>query len=174
MNKLALSLVGLTLMMILITPNAIACIESTSGKVTGGGQIPLDPEQTTLPGGSFGFNVMYYPDKMDAPKGELEYIDHVTGMNVHAHTMTGLEVFGPPNKSIVPWTANFEGYCKVDGEEGYFFWVHVEDWGEPGKLDNFHIIIWEVDSSGNVIWDTPIYGAEGWPILVGNIQVHKK
>lgn len=169
MNKLALSLVGLALMIVLITPIAVAFLESTPGKVTGGGQIPLDPEQTTLPGGSFGFNVRYYPNKMDAPKGELEYVDHNTGMKAHAHNMTGLEVFGPPDKNVVPWTANFEGWCKVNGTEGYFIWVHVEDWGEPGTNDVFHIIIWQGNSGG-----PKIYEAEGWPILVGNIQVHKK
>ena len=151
-------------MMSMLTANmaiatASAC-ELNPGKVTGGGQIPLVSGQTSLPGGSFGFNAMYYPDKGD-PKGELEYVDHATGMKVHIHTM--IAVYVSEDKT---W-ATFEGPCTIDGEEdSYFAWIYVEDNGEPGKDDYFKIALSE---SGN----QDFYVREGI-LLAGNIQIHKK
>jgi hypothetical protein len=133
-----------------------------SGKVTGGGhgRIGLNG----IPGGSFGFNVMWF-SRDPSPKGELQYIDHTTGMKVHAHHIDYLFVweFWEPNK---PWPyrkARFGGPCTIDGEKGYTFEVYVEDRGEPGKADVFQITL----STGYV------GGSETEPILRGNIQIHK-
>lgn len=128
----------------------------TPGKVTGGGQI-IAPVQTggkKVDKASFGFNVMYREGD-PAPKGELEYIDHATKMNVHAHDMTKLVVSADKPEA---W---FEGTCTIDGVSGYTFEAYVQDNGEPGKNDWFEIRL----SDG--------YTAGG-QLLSGNIQIHKK
>jgi hypothetical protein len=125
----------------------------TPGKVTGGGQIeaPVQTGGKKVDKASFGFNVMY---QEGALKGELEYIDHATKMNVHAHDMTKLVVSNDKTKA---W---FEGTCTIDGVSGTFK-AYVEDNGEPGKKDVFKITL----SDG--------YTAGG-QLLNGNIQIHKK
>jgi hypothetical protein len=135
---------GLTLFTMTVSL-AYSC---TPGKVTGGGQITLSPQR-----GSFGFNIMYSAGDT-VPKGDLEYIDHETGMNVHTHDMTGLVV--SPDRI---W-AIFTGTCTIDGVSGFTFKVYVEDNGEPGKNDVFIITL----STG--------YSAGG-TLLNGNIQIHK-
>jgi hypothetical protein len=135
---------GLTLFAMTVSL-AYSC---TPGKVTGGGQITLSPQR-----GSFGFNVMYSAGDT-APKGDLEYIDHETGMNVHAPDMTLLEVYDSNTK------AEFWGTCTINGVSGFTFHVYVEDNGEPGKNDFFKI------------WLSNGYSAGG-TLLNGNIQIHK-
>ncbi len=128
----------------------------TPGKVTGGGQIkaPVQTGGKKVDKASFGFNVMYQEGD-PAPKGELEYIDHATKMNVHAHDMTSLVVSADKTEA---W---FEGTCTIDGVSGYTFEAYVQDNGEPGKNDVFEITL----STG--------YTAGG-QLLNGNIQIHKK
>ena len=139
------------------------CVHA-SGKVTGGGHCKIRPIDR-IPGGSFGFNVMWF-SRDPGPKGELQYVDHFTGMTVHAHDMDYLFVweFLETNK---PWPyrkARFGGPCTINGEEGgYTFEVYVEDNGEPGETDVFQITL----STGYV------GGSEIEPILGGNIQIHK-
>lgn len=130
--------------------------EMTPGKVTGGGQIeaPVQTGGKKVDKASFGFNVMYQEGD-PAPKGELEYLDHATGMNVHAHDMTRLVVSDDKTQA---W---FEGTCTIDGVSGYTFEAYVEDNNEPGKNDVFEITL----STG--------YTAGG-ELLSGNIQIHKK
>lgn len=133
------------------------------GKVTGGGQCIVG-DDTEVPSASFGFNAMWF--SRDAyPKGELNYIDHTTGMHVHIHDLTYLEVWEdlPGNK---PWPlrkARFEGPCTIDGVGGYYANVYVEDNGEPGTFDKFQISL----STGYV------GGSDTVEMLVGNIQIHK-
>jgi hypothetical protein len=59
--------------------------------------------------------------------------------------------------------AMFGGPCTIDGIEGYFADVYVEDNGEPGINDKFQITL----STGY------IGGSATVPMLVGNIQIHK-
>ncbi|MBN1762987.1 MAG: hypothetical protein JW878_07945 [Methanomicrobia archaeon] len=141
----------------LLTLEKITPLEPmTPGKVTGGGQIEA-PEQTgnkkKVDTASFGFNVMY-EEGDPAPKGELEYLDHATGMNVHAFEMTKLVVSADKTQA---W---FEGTCTINGANGTFK-AYVEDNNEPGKNDKFAITL----STG--------YTAGG-ELLSGNIQIHKK
>lgn len=150
-KRFALSLTGLALIF-LMTPSVLACLP-TYGKVTGGGHGKI-PDSPGIPGGSFGFNIRYY-EGYPAPEGELQYIDHATGMNVHGHEMTDLEV-SPDYR-----TAWFTGYCTIDGVPGFEFRVYVEDNNEPGVNDVF------------MIWLTNGYSA-GNGILCGNIQIHVK
>ncbi len=130
----------------------------TPGKVTGGGQINA-PKTVMVKGklvdrATFGFNVVY-EEGDPAPKGELEFFDHATGMNVHAHDMTRLAVSDEKTKA---W---FEGTCTIDGVSGHTFKAYVEDNNEPGENDVFKI---ELDTG---------YAAGG-TLLNGNIQIHKK
>ena len=129
--------------------------EMTPGKVTGGGQIeaPVQTGGKKVDKASFGFNVMYQ-ETDPAPKGELEYLDHATGMNVHAHDMTRLVVSDDKTKA---W---FEGTCTIDGVSGFTFEAYVEDNNEPGKKDRFEITFDSYSASGE--------------LLSGNIQIHKK
>jgi len=124
------------------------------GKVTGGGQIELPIRHSKTGFGSFGFNIVQYPED-PAPKGEIQFVDHEMMMLVHGHTMTSLFVW--PDKRNATWT----GECTINGISGYTFTVYVEDNGEPGKDDVFIITL----STG--------YSAGG-TLLNGNIQIHKK
>ncbi len=160
-NKIALSLATLALVVLTI-PWAFACEPPLKGKITGGGQGTL-PTSPGIPGGSFGFNVMWSCQD-PSPKGELNYVDHDTGMNVHAHVIDWLSVWEslPGNK---PWPmrhGGFGGPCTIDGEGGYTFVCYVEDTGEPGgENDAFWIHIPEIAyTAGN-------------HLLCGNIQIHK-
>ena len=134
------------------------------GKVTGGGQCIVEGCEN-IPCASFGFNAMWF-SKDDFPKGELNYVDHTTGMHVHIHELEYLAVWEslPGNK---PWPfqkAEFWGPCTIDGvEDDYYAWVYVEDNGEPGTLDKFKITL----NTGYV------GGSSTVPMLVGNIQIHK-
>lgn len=164
LNRIALFSVVLALV-ILTVPFAIGNGEPPAlGKVTGGGQCIVG-DNVNIPSASFGFNAMWF-SRDPSPKGELNYVDHITGMHVHIHELTYLEVWEdlPGNK---PWPlrkAIFEGPCTIDGEEDSFFaQVYVEDNGEPGKLDKFQITL----STGYV------GGSDTVPMLVGNIQIHK-
>jgi len=132
------------------------------GKVTGGGQCIVEDNER-IPSASFGFNAMWF-SRDPYPKGELNYVDHITGMHVHIHDLTYLEVWEdlPGNK---PWPlkkAIFGGPCTIDGEEGFFADVYVEDNGEPGTKDKFQITL----STGYV------GGSDTAAMLVGNIQIH--
>jgi len=157
-KKIALSLATLALIVLTI-PAAFACDPPETGKITGGGQGCVG--ENGIPGGSFGFNVMWF-SKDPGPKGELNYVDHTTGMNVHAHDIWWLIVWEElvGNK---PWPlrkGSFGGPCTIDGEDGYIFNVYIEDNGEPGKNDVF------------IIWLDNGYSA-GCTVLSGNIQIHK-
>jgi hypothetical protein len=136
------------------------------GKVTGGGQISLGEGKRDV--GSFGFNAMWY-SRDEGPKGELEYLDHITGDNIHAHILDWLIVWEPKegNKPGIDSKAIFTGPCTVNHESGYRFEVYVEDNCEPGTDDVFKITIWD-DTN------TIIYSEGGLdPIIHGNIQIHK-
>jgi len=156
LNKIALILTGLALI-VLVIPSVFAC------KVTGGGHGKIG--ENGIPGGSFGFNVMWF-SRDEFPKGELNYVDHNTGMKIQAHDIEFLRVWEelPGNK---PWPfrkAEFWGPCTIDGEDGHNFYVYVDDNGEPGTSDRFYISLdagWYVG------------GSMDDPILCGNIQIHK-
>ena len=134
------------------------------GKVTGGGQIKLGEGKKDV--GSFGFNAMWF-SKDPGPKGELEYLDHVTGNNYHAHIVEYLIVWEPKegNKPGINSKAIFNGPCTINHESGFRFQVYVEDNCEPGVNDVFKITIW--DNTDNIIY------SEGSNIISGNIQIHK-
>jgi hypothetical protein len=97
-----------------------------------------------------------------APKGELEFQDHGTGLNFHAKDMTALGVAG--------CRATFAGIGTVNGVAGYRFESCVFDAGEPSKKgDTFAIRIFA--PNGSVLYQTG-YDVEPDELSGGNIQVH--
>ena len=142
--------------------------EPGGGKVTGGGQCVVG-EHKELPSASFGFNAMWF-SRDDAPKGEINYVDHTTGQHVHVHILTYLSVWQdlPGNKPHPMMKAKFGGpdvYTGLDVD------VYVEDNGEPGKKDKFLIFLdgAYLGGSGDYFGSTQIDDT----ILAGNIQIHK-
>ncbi len=142
-----------------------------NGKITGGGQI-------TIPDGkaSFGFNVMEF-SKDEGPKGELDYIDHMTGIKVHAHSIDIILYVAQPNPGNKPYpmrVAQFEGPCMVNHKDGYWFKVFVVDEGEPGKNDQFYIdVVGPNPDDGTPGWHYENPQGDGITLLAGNIQIHK-
>jgi uncharacterized repeat protein (TIGR01451 family) len=118
-----------------------------SGKVTGGGQVPV-----TGGTASFGFTAKV---ENGVASGNLSYTNHATGAQLDC-TVTGL-TFGP-----TPNSAKFSGRdCKAPKSAGGSFEAEVEDNGEPGKknMDKFTI--------------TYAGKREGGTLRSGNIQIQK-
>ena len=141
------------------------------GKVTGGGWIVSPVTKNNGNGAvkgkgvkngngvktgqvTFGL-VAKYHDGSNAPKGNLQYVDHVTGMVVHGN-VESLAV----DKTTM--TATFSGTAFVNGMDGYAYTVTVVDNGEPGNMDTLSIDI-----------PAKSYTASG-TLEGGNIQIHKK
>jgi Ice-binding-like len=99
-------------------------------KVTGGGQIPVPPD--SFGRATFGFNAQ--PDKTGGAKGNLNYVNHVTGLHVNG-PVTSIQVIAV-NADGSPKTVLFSGTW-----EGGSFFVTVEDHGEPGTSDQFGITV---------------------------------
>ena len=159
LNRIALFSVAFALLLLTVTP-AFGC---QYGKVTGGGQCVVGDNQE-IPSASFGFNAMWFT-RDPTPKGELDYVDHLTGMHVHIHDLVFLIVWEdlPGNKPWPLMKAAFNGPCTIDGVGGHYAWVYVEDNGEPGTKDKFEIRL-----------DTGyVGGSNSAEILAGNIQIHK-
>ena len=129
-------------------------IVSTFGKVTGGGFI-LDETNRKH---TFGFNV-HYNDKGHATmKGQLQFVSHDGKMKFHGNELISLAVDN--NKAV------FSGTGRLNGKEGYVYWVEVLDNGNPGRgKDTFSIKIFEHGSTAVE------YGMSG-TLTGGNIKVH--
>ena len=142
-----------------------------TGKVTGGGQIPIDDGKA-----SFGFNAMWF-SRNEYPKGELQYVDHVTGDKVHAHDLDYLIVwmYNEGNKPEPMRFAYFRGPCTFNHEPGYYFECLVEDDKEPGKADAFSLLVYRISDNVVVIkeGDTTNTVPSEVTLLHGNIQIHK-
>src|SRR2546428_828525 len=119
----------------------------TVGKVTGGGSINVN---VTGGIGTFGF-IVQAQTTTGPVSGDLQYVNHASGANVHSLTFTTLVIAGN--------TATFSGTCTKNGALCTFA-VDVTDNGEPGKTDQFTISI-----SGG----TP----EGGTLQSGNILIHE-
>jgi len=125
-------------------------------KVTGGGQIPV-PDPNSTGRATFGFNAQ--PDKSGGAKGNLNYVNHVTGLHVNG-PVTSIQVIAIyPDGS--PKTIRFSGTCGGTCS----FSVMVEDHGEPGTIDKFGIRV--TDAGG------PTEVTSQRVISQGNIQFHK-
>jgi streptogramin lyase len=113
-------------------------------KVTGGGWIPADNTRAT-----FGFNVQR-KQSTDPVQGQLQYVNHANGDNVHSVQITDLQITRP--------TATFSGTCTNRGAPCTFK-VTVTDGGSAGSADSFSI-------TGTGI--TPASGT----LRGGNIVIH--
>ena len=124
-------------------------IQLGSIKVTGGGQISVPNGQAT-----FGFNAQ--PDKKGGAKGNLNYVNHVTGLHVNG-TVDNIMVTDI-NLDNSPKTVQFSGTYG-----GGTFIVTVQDNGEPGTNDKFGVAV--IGSQSEV--------RNMRVISNGNIQFHK-
>jgi hypothetical protein len=144
---------------------------TSTGKVTGGGQIQGDPlfavdgtlmsvpalvPSVANPGSqaSFGFVVQ----SNGTPKGNLEYNDKPAGVRIKAINIDSLFI----TTAACGAHAEFTGTAEVTQSTGTTtedFTVKVDDCGEPGTMDTFGI---STDSYSN-----------GPSMLIGgNIQIH--
>jgi len=148
---------------------------SSTGKVTGGGQIQGDPlfgaggALLSLPAivpslagsgaqATFGFVVQ----STGTPKGNLEYQDKPAGVRIKATSITSLLIAeGPCGDGT---RAVFEGNAQVTRPTGTTtedFTVTVDDCGEPGTTDTF-----EISTTGG-------YSNGPETLIGGNIQIHR-
>jgi hypothetical protein len=129
---------------------------------TGGGWIlPEGDGSNTDPNcrASFGFNVR---QKNGLPTGHVNVFCHGSRIRLRSTSIERLVVTGGR-------IAQFEGWARVNGQEGNWFFVEAIDNGEPGKgADWFEIKIW-----------SPFESPEGDPtermagvLQGGNVAVH--
>jgi hypothetical protein len=128
-------------------------------KVTGGGQIPV-PYPYSKGRATFGFNAQ--PDKKDGAKGNLNYVNHVTGLHVNGAVTSIYLIAVNPDGS--PKTVLFSGTW-----EGGSFFVTVEDHGERGSDDQFGITV--TTATDELIEVIEVMSQR--VISNGNIQFHK-
>jgi hypothetical protein len=122
--------------------------------VTGGGWIPA-PSNGTGGKGTFGFNAH---TERGVTWGQLQFIDHLTKMQVHSDTIDMLIVYADT-------AAEFGGFCRVDHASGHPFRCYVVDRGEPGRgSDYFELEFY--DEYGELEYSA------GGTLGGGNIQVH--
>jgi len=128
-----------------------ACIGGVpSGKVTGGGQVPVN---MTGGKGSFGFNA-----KNEAGvggSGHLNYLNHVSGAHLDC-TVTLVTV-------LTSTTAEFSGPCSPNSAASSFK-AHVEDHGTPGKNADVFRITYPNSMTGVT---------DGGTLISGNIVIHQ-
>ena len=121
------------------------------GKITAGGWIPAPNE----PKATFGL-VGQYPGNKDMPKGNVEYQDHVAGLNIKSIQINTVATTMDKTKGVIT------GLAQVNGEGAYPFMAYVEDNGEPGKGTDVFMI------------NLPTYPYSNGDILgFGNVQIHK-
>jgi len=138
------------------------CVDFT----TGGGWVQPPPNK-----GTFGF-VAGYKNGGTVPRGNFEYQDHTSGMNVHALDVTYYKCGDFDNSRI------FGGDARVNDVSGFCYKAYVQDNGEPGK-DTDYFAMWEwtapptgcpTDGSGPPSGTS--YYATGNYLGGGNIQLH--
>lgn len=139
-----------------------SCIDFT----TGGGWVQPPPNK-----GTFGF-VAGYKNGGPDPRGNFEYHDHTSGMNVHAEDVAYYKCGDFDNSRI------FGGDASVNNADGFCYKVYVQDNGEPGKnTDYFAMWEWAAPSTGcptdgsGPPSGTPYY-ATGNYLGGGNIEIH--
>ncbi|MGI0088471.1 MAG: choice-of-anchor P family protein [Nitrosotalea sp.] len=139
------------------------CVDFT----TGGGWVQPPPNK-----GTFGFVAGYKNGGTD-PRGNFEYQDHTSGMNVHALDVAYYKCGDFDNSRI------FGGDARVNGDSGYCYKVYVQDNGEPGKnTDYFAMWEWAAPASGCPTDGSGppsgvSYYSTGNYLGGGNIQLHR-
>src|SRR5256712_3634836 len=115
-------------------------VTSTPGCVdftTGGGWVKPPPNK-----GTFGF-VAGYKNGGTNPRGNLEYHDHTSAINVHSQDVLYYNCGNYDNSRV------FGGDALVNHVSGYCYQVYVQDNGEPGKdTDYFALWLWTTPPTG--------------------------
>lgn len=126
---------------------ALAPPPPVTGFMTGGGRLGTGKTIAT-----FGFNAR--PD----PRGQLQYMDHARGLNVHS---TGITSYSSRGGTCV----TFSGTARVNNADGFTFTVTLAcDYGEPGVgRDTFEISVKELSYSSQSL---------GTVLTGGNLQLH--
>ncbi|HRZ56038.1 MAG TPA: post-COAP-1 domain-containing protein [Candidatus Paceibacterota bacterium] len=119
------------------------------GFITGGGKFLQDDRKCT-----FGFVAKV---ENGGALGQLEFQDH--GASIDVKSMTMQEVYAANQTE-----GYFSGSCRINGLDGYTFFVLVNDRGQPGSNDDF--AIWVFDS-----FDSVFYTADA-VLAGGNIVIH--
>ncbi len=123
---------------------------STGGFITGGGKYFQDGRKST-----FGFVAKV---QGTGTQGNLEFQDHDMGLDVKAGTLDS--VYAPNQMD-----GYFSGNCRVNGVDGYTFFVQVHDRGQPGSNDDFSVWIYD-------LFGTQVYTSGGL-LSGGNIRIHE-
>ena len=123
----------------------IALFPASMGKVTGGMKM-------VVPGG-FATAGYVFMTRSGVPQGSLEYIDHVTGLNLHSELIEQIHV-----RDNEAWIG---GLVDIGGT-AYRFSLHLVDNGEPGTNDRFELL---VENGYRAGYDQTIEG--------GNDQIHR-
>lgn len=149
--------------------------------VTGGGW--LTPTPSGNDHANFGFEAGYKNGAPPPPlMGNLNYIDHNTGMHVKATSVDTYDAFScfDAVHGIECADRTFSGSAEVNGVAGYSYRAEVVDDGEPGNVpkghDRFILTVsgpggfsYHADSGGAPnAFTPPSDGIDG-----GNIQIHK-
>ena len=130
-------------------PGTIA--NPTNGRITGGGSIGS--------GINFGFEVKSDLTKTKSIKGELDYHDKSTKLNVHSEKIKFLSVDTAVSQ------ATFSGSLDLDkNHKGYSFIATISDPDKKGEHDKFSITI--TDNTGKIF-----YQKSG--NVKGHIEIHK-
>jgi Concanavalin A-like lectin/glucanases superfamily/Bacterial Ig domain len=122
----------------------------SQGFITGGGKFFQDGRKCT-----FGFVAKVVQG--NGVQGNLEFQDHDMGIDVKSESVEWLYA---PNQV----DGSFSGTCRVNGVDGYSFFVQVHDQGQPGSNDD--MTIWVFDSSNNLVYSA------GGLLTGGNIVIH--
>ena len=124
-----------------------------SGFVTGGGWFNQGAQRD-----NFGFNAQV--QKNGTIKGSFEFQDRNNDLNVHSNNLDW--VYAPNCVN-----AYFSGFCTLNGQGSYRFFVEVADHGEPGGNDM--LMLWVYNPVSGAL----MYQYSG-QLNGGNIQVHCK
>jgi hypothetical protein len=117
---------------------------STPGLVTGGPTV-------ALPGGIGTGGFEFMADSSET-RGTLQYVDHVTELNLHSSEIEALYIDG---EEAVVW-----GQVQVEGSPQQFL-LRLVDAGEPGSDDRFELTLVDGYEAGH-----------GETLSGGNIQIH--
>lgn len=123
---------------------------SQGGFITGGGKFFRDGRKCT-----FGFTAKV---RGAGAQGNLEFQDHDMGIDVRACTLDW--VYAP---NLIG--GYFSGTCRVNGVNGYTFFVQVHDRGQPGSSDDFSVWIYD-------LFGAQVYTSAGL-LSGGNIRIHE-
>ena len=160
-SQLALNPTGAAADALLSTSTMTPQSPTETAKVTGGGTVSVDVPRYA----SFGFVAQGAVGVPGGAKGNLNYVNHSTGVHINGpvDTIEEFTLNSPPGGGATTGTATFSG---VDRHNGCSFTVKVTDNGEPGTTDRFGITGCGATFSGSV-------GLDGEQQLSGgNIQIH--